>query len=277
MSKLLESLKASAKEFSKSVSESQGTSVKKTHYEMTQQQLADIYFSGSEKLKKSDEPLIIKVIEKPRASSVTPWIISSIALLLMAFSLFSTKRVFIDIKVIDETHPHLASPQRESDAAQTFEPAPGNRGEIKYGDKLPMQDFVFEGAAKLQSSKDKTMLTLVNSSVAPFARANLYFRSPLNLNGSKIVFYAKGGRGGENVAFSIKDRDNLSAFSKGRTYPFPGSLTTDWQKAEIPIYNIEGPFDEQHVASLRFDIGSKDTENKPGDTIFIKDLQVIPY
>ena len=32
-------------------------------------------------------------------------------------------------------------------------------------------------------------------------------------------------------------------------------------------------FDAKNVTSLRFEFGSKDTGNKPGDTVFIKDLQ----
>lgn len=268
MSKLIESLKASARGFSK------------TNYEMTQQQLADVYFSGSDKLKKSDQPLVIKVIERPRPSSTVPWIIASIAFLLLALSLFSTKRVFIDVKIIDEKHPYLVpsshgdleSSNTSAGPAQT----PENGSEIRFGDKLPLQDFVFEGAAKLQSSKDKSQLTLVNSSVAPFARASLYLKSPLNLQAAKVVFFAKGGRGGENLSFSIKDKDNLAAFRKGRLYPFENALTTDWQKAEISVANTEGKFNNQNIASLRFDIGSKDTENKPGDTVFIRDLQIVP-
>ncbi|OGW82491.1 MAG: hypothetical protein A3C47_03930 [Omnitrophica bacterium RIFCSPHIGHO2_02_FULL_51_18] len=280
MSKLIESLKASAKEFSKKEgSGDPGAPAKKSPYEMTQQQLADIYFSGPEKLKRYDEPLVIKVIEKPRLSSTLPWVISSVAMLLAAFSLFSAKRVFVDVKVIDEKHARLYSASRapaEDENPVSTDASSESAWQIKYGDTFSMQDFIFEGAAKLQSSKDKSSLTLVNSSVAPFARANLFFRSALNLKGAKIVFYAKGGRGGENIAFSIKDSGNLSAFPKGRTYPFPASLTTDWQRAEIPIYHTEGKFDEENVASLRFDVGSKDTENKPGDTVFIRDLQVVP-
>ncbi len=269
MSKLIESLKAGVS----------ASSVRKSDQEMTQQELADIYFSGSEKLRKSDQPLVIKVIEKPRAAAVTPWVITSIAFLLLALSLFSTKRVFVDIKVVDDKYPALNSTLPADPAAASHSTPSGsqaNKDDIRYGDKLPIQEFVFEGAAKLQSSKDKSGLTLVNSSVAPFARASLYLRSPMNLRSSKIVFHAKGARGGEHVTFSIKDRDNLTAFKKGRFLPFPNGLSTDWQRAEIPIFNTEGRFDEQNVAALRFDIGSKDTENKPGDMVFIRDLQITP-
>jgi hypothetical protein len=132
----------------------------------------------------------------------------------------------------------------------------------------------FEGAAYLHSSRDKNGgLTLINSSVAPFARAVLSLDPPLDLSSSRIIFYVKGGRGGENVAFALKDADNHQGFYKGRLYPFPDRLTTSWQKAEIHLEeDTAKDFDAEHVTSLRIEFGSKDTGNKPNDTIFIKDL-----
>ena len=43
-----------------------------TSHELTQEQLADIYFSSSEKAKRADQPLVIKVIEKPRRPGDPP-------------------------------------------------------------------------------------------------------------------------------------------------------------------------------------------------------------
>ena len=117
---------------------------------------------------------------------------------------------------------------------------------------------------------------MTNSCVAAFARANLYFNSPLNLAGSKIVFYAKGQKGGENLALALKDRGNVAAFERGTIFPFPNNLTTDWQMAEILMDSGVKEFDEKKVSSLRFEFGAKETKNKPGDTIFIKDLQIVP-
>src|SRR5688572_23156315 len=108
MSKLMEALKASAKD-KPAVSEETGARSAKTDYEMTQEQLAEIYFSGTEKRpQESRPPMIIKVVEKPGMASLIPWIITSVAFLITAFSLFSTKRVFVDIKVIDEKSGYFA-------------------------------------------------------------------------------------------------------------------------------------------------------------------------
>ncbi|MBI3252109.1 MAG: hypothetical protein HYZ52_02160 [Candidatus Omnitrophica bacterium] len=260
MSKIIEALKAHSREISE----------EKPAGTPTQEELAGIYFAGSKNLpaeKRPDTPLVIKVIEKPRASSLIPWVIASVAFLITALSLFSTKRVFIDIKVIDEKGFFAAPAERAPSEKSSEAPA---EAQI-----VAARDFSFEGAAKLSSTKDGGMLMLVNSSVAPFARANTELDPPLDLSNSKIIFSARGYKGGENVAISLKDSHNLSAFSKGKFYPFP-SLSTRWQKAEITFNDSVGVFDKKKVSSLRFDFGSKDTENKPGDTVFIKDIQIVP-
>ena len=258
-------------------------SEKKSEYEMTQEQLASIYFAGKEKQKQLDYPVVIKVVEKPKFYSMMPWLISSVALLVTAFSLFSTKRIFVDIHVVDEHHPYAAGLRSPASAEEARpQPQQDTQSETVLTEKtgedsrVVVQNFVFEGAAKLKSSKDRSTLTLVNSSIAPFARATFNFETPQNLSGSKFVFYAKGAKGGERLAFALKDRNNVMAFDKGKAYPFPNGLTTQWQKAEITLDEASKQFEERKVSSIRFDFGTKDTENKPGDTLFIKELQIAP-
>ncbi len=242
---------------------------KKSTYEMTQEQLADIYFAGAGgKSHKSDVPIVIKVVERPKMASLIPWVIASIAFLITAFSLFSTKRVFIDVRVIDDKHLFMTTAADR----KANEPPIESADRV---DKVPLQDFFFEGAAKLKSSKEKTGLMLVNSSVAPFARASVLFDPPLDLRGAKIVFQAKGLKGGEDVAVAMKDSHNVQAFSKGKAYPFPDSLTAKWQWCEISGEDLVPAFDRGSAVNLRFEFGSKDTENKSGDTLFIKDLQIV--
>ena len=268
MSKIIEALKAHTEE--KNLKET------KTEYELTQQQLADIYFSATGKsAKELPPPLVIKVVEKQGAANLVPWIITSLAFLITAFSLFSTKRIFVDIKVIDEKNPYANRLTAEGvPPAEEIAPPPASEPVVSASGKIAMQDFVFEGAGKLKSTNDKDTLVLVNSSVAPFARANLYLTAPLDLSGQKIVFYAKGQKGGENIAFALKDKENILAFPKGKIYPFPDRLTTGWQKAEIQIDpDTAKEFDARSVTNMRFEFGSKDTGNKPNDTVFIKDLQ----
>ncbi len=248
----------------------------KTSHELTQQQLADIYFAGPEKIKKSDYPTVVKVFEKPGILLAFPWVIAAAAILLMIVVLISNKRIFVDVKVMDQRVTSLRAAADEAESPREISASKDAKTEMRLGDSFPIQEFTFEGAAKLKSVKDRVSLTLVNSSVAPFARATLHFNSLMNLAGSKIVFYAKGSRGGENIAFALKDKDNVSAFNKNKIYPFPNFLTTDWQRAEIPMSSLAKEFNSKAAASLRFEFGSKDTDNKSGDTIFVKDLQVVP-
>ena len=264
MSKIIEALKvrSSPKEMT----------VERTGRDLTQEQLADIYFSATGKPKTSEVPVIIRVVEKSRFASFIPWLITFAAFLITALTLFSTKRIFVDVKLIDEKSPYLRAMQHDSEEYSRL--GSGASGAVT-ANKFFFQDFTFEGAAYLNSSKDRNGgLTLINSSVAPFARAVLTLDPPADLSHANIVFYAKGGRGGETVAFALKDKENIQGFYKGKIYPFPDRLTTGWQKAEIEVdLDTAKDFDAKNVTSLRFEFGSKDTGNKPGDTVFIKDLQ----
>lgn len=278
MSKIIEALKTISQEPpSQEVSAPPSAIKQKTGYELTQEQLAEIYFSSAAKLKRSDQPLLVQVVQRPGWPGLIPWIITSVAFLITAFSLFSTKRIFVDIHVVDEKPSYLAPPQAESRprAGENGHPAPSKRESSFVSQRISMQNAVFEGAAKLNSSSDKNSLTLVNSSLAPFARSQVYLEPPLNLTAAKVAFYAKGAKGGENVALAVKDRNNLLGFPKGKIYPFPEGLTADWQRAEISLEDAPGEFDKSRVVSLRFDFGSKDTANKPGDTVFVKDVQTV--
>ncbi len=246
----------------------------KTSYELTQEQLADVYFSGGGKTKKEDSPLVIKVIEKTRAPvSVLPWLIASMAFLLLALSLFTTKRIFVDIKVIDDKI--LMAGQEDSGVAS--EEMAGYETQIP-SSFLPLDRVRFFGAAQIKSMANEKMLTLVNSSVANFARADYEFRPYRDFEGKRIVFYARGQNGGETFAFSLRDRENVPAFRRSKLFPFENGLTTHWQKAEIVLTDADTvkEFDPKSVAMLRFDFGSKDTSNRNGDTIFIKDVEILP-
>ncbi len=280
MSKIIEALKVRSSAASpelRAEPKVKEVTVERTGYDLTQEQLADIYFSATGKPKTSEVPVIVRVVEKSRAASLIPWIITFAAFLITALSLFSTKRIFVDIKFIDEKSPYLRALQQDTEeyvhdaAPKNFLPSPGAVSVNKFS----VQDFNFEGAAYLNSSKDRNGgLALINSSVAPFARAALTLDPPLDLSRAHIIFYAKGGRGGENVAFALKDKENVQGFYKGKIYPFPDRLSSSWQKAEIQmVLDTTKDFDSKNVTSLRFEFGSKDTGNKPGDTVFIRDLQ----
>jgi len=269
MSKLIEALKTGAVK---------GSSEKKTSYELIQEKLSDVYFPDAEKSKKSEYPVVIRVVEKQGISSLVPWIIASVAFLITALSLFSTKRIFIDVKVIDEKNPYVVSLMQTSRTGEAAvpHPSPLQSGDEDSLGKISLKDVVFEGASELNSSSEKSGLTLVNSSVANFARAQLNFRTPVNMEGSKIVLYAKGRQGGENLALALKDSNHVLAFEKGKLFPFPDGLSSEWQKVEIPLTNVSKEFNPRKVESLRFEFGSKDIHNKPGDTVLVKDLRIVP-
>ena len=275
MSNLIETLKSAVRP------QAQEPVKKRSDYELTQEELANIYFSSSQKPRNPELPMIIKVVEKQGIASVVPWIITSVAFLITAFSLFSTKRVFVDIKVIDEKNPYFngsqfvpqAWPPTQSVPAES--PAKEEKEIFGHPEKILLERVSFDGASKLNSTYDRATMTLVNSSVSPFARATVQFDGPMNLKGGKIIFYAKGAKGGENLGVALKDRGNVLAFDKGKVNPFPRKLMTEWQRAEILIKDTLPAFDATQTTALRFEFGSNN-QNKPGDTIFIKEIQIVP-
>lgn len=278
MSNIIESLKQSAKEFARNNEEAgDKPQVIKTNHELTQEQLGDIYFANADRLKKSDQPLVIKVIERPHGSGIAPWFVTSIALLLMAFALFTTKRIFVDVKVIDDKSLVTSDwqPETRNAASDPFGSSVWRASAAPDWERLPVEDFVFEGAAKLNSSKNGSQMQLANSSVAPYAKANVQFNQPVDMSGSKIVFYARGQRGGENLVVAVKDKDNHLAFNKGKFYPFPEGVTNEWQRAEVVLEGAQTDFNPRYVTHLRFEFGTKDANNRPGDVVLVKDLRLV--
>ena len=285
MSKIIEALKVRSSHIPKDKTpeiKPREVQIEKTSHELTQEQLAEIYFSATGKTRTQETPLIIRVVERPRFATFIPWLIACLAFAITLFSFFSTKKILVDVKILDEkiaSHYSLDRKSLEEEAApkesgQNFANNADNNAKSPI-QRFLTQNIIFEGAAFLNSSKDKNgALSLINSSVAPFARATLRLDPPQDLSQSKIIFYAKGGRGGETVAFALKDKDNIQGFYKGKIFPFPDRLSTSWQKAEIDIdHETMKDFDPRSVTSLRFEFGSKDTGNKPGDLVLIKDLQ----
>ena len=53
--------------------------IEKSAHELTQEQLADIYFSATGKPKTAEPPIIIKLIERPRLATYIPWILACLA------------------------------------------------------------------------------------------------------------------------------------------------------------------------------------------------------
>lgn len=245
--------------------------------EATQDRLADIYFKARAQAPQafsSERPVIIKVVESPRFLTVLPWVIASVAFLVTAFSLFSTKRIFIDINVVDDKNPFIETSRegRSDYPLPPFESEP--RGGPDGPERLPLKPFRFEGAGSQQSSAEKAGLRLVNTSIASFARATLHLPEPLDLSGRRLIFEARGINGGERLGVAFKDNGNLSAFAKGRIFPYPDGLTTQWQKAEVILADTVAGFRADRVSAIRFDYGQKDAGNRPGDIILVRDLRI---
>lgn len=276
---------------SKETSSVSSASTPKSPYQLTQEQIADVYFPGAgTNPRKSDMPMVIRVVEPRPASYQLPWLITTIALFFCAFALFSTKKVMIDVKIIDEatlqSHPEALSqtegsritpnaseiiplsPKTSLTESKTFKTSP-----LKI---LPSQ-AVFTGSGAVESHAEGDVITLVNSDSHSFAQCAFELDRPIDLSTTKLVFMIKGKRGGENLELVLRDTRNISSLMIGSIKPLSQPLGTDWQKVEMTFNNLEQTsFDLRHVAYFRFEFGSKRAGNRVGDTLFIKDLQFLP-
>lgn len=285
MSKIIESLKVHQKNGGpKDAGAKQAVERKQTSVaagaaaEATRDKLADIYFNARSRAPQafsSDQPVIIKVVESPRFLSVLPWIIASIAFLMTAFSLFSTKRIFIDINIVDDKNPFIETGRADR---RDYPSPPSSLTSDAQADgqvHLPLKQFRFEGAGSQQSSAEKAGLRLVNTSIASFSRATLQLVEPIDLSGRKLVFEARGVNGGESLGVAFKDSGNVSAFAKGRIFPYSDGLSTEWRKAEIVLVDTVPGFRSDRISAIRFDYGQRDAGNRPGDIILVRDLRVM--
>src|SRR3990167_7948021 len=106
MSKIIEALKVrSAQMPAKDASaenQPKEIRVERSSHELTQEQLADIYFSATGKPRTSEPPVIIRVVERARLATYIPWLIACAAFVATLFSLFSTRMILVDVKILDE-------------------------------------------------------------------------------------------------------------------------------------------------------------------------------
>ncbi|MCA9396598.1 MAG: hypothetical protein KC649_05455, partial [Candidatus Omnitrophica bacterium] len=194
--------------------------IKKTRT-MTQKQLADIYFrSGTGETQQLPAPTVIHVKEK-KTVNFFPWFISLLALFISIFTLITSKKFEIDIRVIDGAQTKVeagspavdtkSNPQVSGDAGPILIESPVAENPrqaqaLESQEILPMQ-FRFAGAAVLNSAKDRSHLTLANSTLASLAYAWIEFEPPVNLTSYRLFFEIRGINGGERIELIFKDKN----------------------------------------------------------------------
>jgi len=274
MSKIIEALQERIQPTKKSKQPKSSESGKA--YEMTQQELADVYFAGSgKKPEKLPAPTIVRVIDKKNRTFFFPWLITTLALLLLTFALFSSKRIWIDVQIIDESVWDTARAPSPRQPPIPHQAVPLTATSPEDVQLLSPLNFRFAGAAVLNSSRERHMLTLMNSSLSGIAYAAMDFKPSVNALQRKLVFEARGKNGGEQLELIFKDADNNSSLNQKRIQPFPTGLSTHWQMAEITIQ--EGPaFHANRITQMRFEFGSQRTENESSSALFLKNIQWLP-
>ena len=257
---------------------------------MTHEQLADVYFPGNGKAHEQlPAPTIIRVAD-PQRSFFVPWLITLLALGLSAFALFSTKRIAIDIRIIDDAGSAAAQTSAQTTltppAAYPIQPKvsvppeaailePIASAELPEAITLSPLDFRFTGAAVLNSSRERSQITLANSTLSGLAYAVVDFDPPFQADRYALSFEARGSIGGEQIELIFKDVNGNSSLNWKNLMVFPEGLTTNWQPATIKLQRSDF-FNPQVIRQLRIEIGSQRTGNESDAVIFLRSLQWLP-
>jgi len=258
----------------------------------TQDQLADVYFQDYEKQKSLPPPTVIRVAQGSRSVPIL-WVLSLLALSLSVYALFGTKKLWIDVNIIDGGREVAALPQgvglgaavakaaepdeaakalREPAETQSFSGATSGLPEAV---TLNPMEFEFAGAAVLNSSKNSQQVVLANSTLSGLAYATYKFGRPLQADRYRLVFEARGLGGGERLEFVFKDTSRKSSLNWKVLDPFPEGLGTAWQLAEIALDDSES-FNAKAVTEMRIEFGSQRTRNGSDAVVFLKSMQWLP-
>lgn len=251
--------------------------------QMTQEQLADVYFQRSGKVQELPAPTIIRVSEKER-SFFLPWVITLLALTVTVFSLFSTKRIAIDIRVLEDKVPQ-SEVSRSLEPVREAAPLP-TQPEPVYVTTAPVRsipevvslsplDFNFAGASVLNSSRDRKQMTLANSSLSGLGYAAINFEAPFPGSRYVLSFDARGRAGGEQLELIFKDIFGNSNLNWKAVIPFPDGLKTEWQTATVKLEETEY-FHADAIKQMRIEVGTQRTKNVSDAMIFLRNMQWLP-
>lgn len=251
---------------------------------MTQKQLADIYFrSGTGETQQLPAPTVIHVKEK-KSFQFFPWFISLLALSISIFTLVSSKKFEIDIRILDNK-PAIHNAEKalgsgvdradvliDKSAVNLNLLQAAQIPEVK--EMFPTQ-FRFAGASVLNSSKDRTHLTLANSTLASLAYAWIEYEPPINLAAYRLFFEIRGMNGGEQVELIFKDKNGNSSLNWKSIKPFDGGLLTEWQPFSLDL-EATPYFDAHQIQQMRIEVGSQRTGNPADAKVMIRNLQLWP-
>ena len=234
-----------------------------TSHQMTQQELADVYFSGSGKTKPAASPTVIRVIDK-RQSYMLPWIITLATLALASLALFTTKRIAISVNFQDAS---VSAPVPEASRAS----GPQDQARIL---RLSPADFM-SSVPMADGNGSKDILNVTNHGVSGGAYAASEFSPTFNATGYVLEFEAKGRSGGEALEVAFRDVRRQSSLNSAPLRPFPMGLTTRWEKARVIIDKTDS-FDATRISQMRFEVGTQRTGNPPDTLVSIRNIRWVP-
>lgn len=263
MSKIIEALEK-VREYSARPSESarSGSESKRrpNTYQATQEELAEVYFSRSGKAQQAlPGPTLVRVVDR-QTSYFWPWVVTTGALVFVAFALIFTGRVDVNVRM---------SPRNGLE--------PATQVSMRAGPALPLltDSFYFSESAEGRSAKGGKELRIAGSLAEGQVYAALHFVPPFDARGYELEFEARGEAGGENVEIFFRDVNRQTSLNQGVLRPFPSGLAAGWEKAAVAVSSADG-FDASRVALLRIETGQRTGHTSSAGAVFIRNLKWKP-
>lgn len=239
---------------------------RRTPYEMTQEELGDVYFARSAAAKQLPPPTLIRVVEG-RRTYFLPWAITTLALAFATAALFTSKRLSVEIRVVDDA--------ASLESAATAPAKPNASRATGAAIPVPVSDFALSAGAGPPARASRGELVISNRAPAGPVYAAAVFRPPFDASRRVLEFEAMGEAGHETVEVILKDARSQTNLNVAPIRPFPRGLATRWQKARVTVERGEF-FDAARIVQLRFEAGADRTGNPVGSTVHIRNVRWTP-
>ena len=267
MSKLLDSLARKSRKMSSKNGEISPKMFEDEHDQSVQQELIRTYFSTPAARKARAKAKGPAQITTKTKLVFFGWMAGIFGILLLILILLSVQRIDVHVSLAGNpgVQGSMAAPALPKDTSLLRVDTTG-----LISDKITENSY-FTGMKDGRGGWGKDHLTLNNFPGSSWKAFCVDLKDPMDLEGGRFSFFARGKTGGERLKVVFRDADE-------RSYPLSSHhdyiLTKNWQRISLPIDKLKNAIDVSRVKHFRFEYGSAAAKNKPNTVIHLKDIVI---
>ncbi len=240
-------------------------------YEKDLQQHSKIYESFEEiantYLKTSASSGSKPITKKKARGSMIPWVIASVAIVAGLAIFISNSNFDIKIRILNKT-PFL-NKMSASDASSVLS---GRETVLVRGGQVNsplVGKALFYGDALSASKLSQSEISLSNAGGGGSASYRIEFKSPLDLTGYEIGYFAKSVSGDTKLVLVVMDSDSKAYRVEDAEM---ARLSGDWHAYSVNFRPVKNAIDLKNVSSIRFEFGSSTTGNARDTALALRDI-----